>query len=309
MSTLSLQLVFSPTDPVCLTYGRFSTDVSGGSLNQRSKVWIQDGTVLGDITPSVTILSSDPGTPMIQICVVANLPLGWSWATGLDGYCLRITAVFGRAHHGTQREQAYASPFSIHNQDSTSIATVFDQHYSNVSGNPKNYPVIPNNNQGVLTIGFARFRSAAPPQLTAISPTTYYSQDPNTYTITGVNLLGATPQWGGGVTATVTTNTATVISGMLHAPDVSAPQSGSVAVTLDGETSNSLTFSIQPSPDLAEETAPRAAAGGPSGNANSRTVGTDLYEFNVGATAYVSNAGGPAKELTFGHDPDMDVGS
>src|SRR5438270_7648523 len=113
-TTLTLQRLFSPTDPDCQRYGRFSKDVKHGQIGQRSKVWILDTgsgqpAITSDHMGHVTVLGSDPNTPTVQIRVIGNLPQGWTWATDAQGHSMRITAVFGRAHHASERDQTYAS--------------------------------------------------------------------------------------------------------------------------------------------------------------------------------------------------------
>jgi hypothetical protein len=208
--TLTLQLVFDPTNGICTTYGRFALDTP----TLRSKVWIQNigssnPVVLPGNTASVTVLGSDPNTPVIQILLITSLPSGWSWSksSGNDPYSVRITAVFGRAHHGNLRDQAYATPFSLHNQETTKLCTVFDQTYGTTAS------PIGSNNQCLLSLGVARFHSSA---LTSISPTSFTSQSgPGAFTITGVNLAGATLQWSPGASAFNVQTAATQITARL----------------------------------------------------------------------------------------------
>jgi len=134
MPTLTLQLGFDPSNPLCDT-GRFLADATGSNppIGQRSKVWIQDTgtgqpTVTNDrTTPKVQLVSANSSTPTVQVTIVANLPQGYSWGTGDSGYSMRIVAVFGRARHAAN-SQDYASPFGAVAVPSA-LATVFDLTY------------------------------------------------------------------------------------------------------------------------------------------------------------------------------------
>ncbi len=305
--TLTLQLIFDPTNRLCKKFGRFLPDDPSHHLTERSDVWILNIDTNPVIQPgqsaSVTVLSADPNTPLIQILIIGKLPPKWAWRIGKDGYAARITSVFGRAHHANERKQTFATPFSLHNGDSTELSTVFDQTYG-TAVNP-----IGTNNQCLISLGFARFHTAPAPVLTSISPTTFTSQSPAPFTIVGANLPDATLEWSSGTTASGITVSATQITGLLHAANVNAPTSGSVLAVVDSKTSNSLLFTIIPSPDLPQyagaETVGRATDHGAN---NPLPVDNDIYEFNVGLKVFLTDPYGGQVELTMGHDPDIDVG-
>ena len=206
-TTLTLQLILNPTDRN-VPYGRFVADTPGGQLNQRSMAWITDTgngspTVSSDNTTSVMIISADPDTPWIQIRIIANLPTGWSWVDGPDGDAMEITAIFGRSKHARQREQAFASPFSVSDQASLQVSAVFNQDFPSTGIESTGIGYSGGMTyQRSLTLGHARFHSAAPPRLTSITPSTFYSQSPNNFAIAGQNLqTGDTLQWSAGVSA------------------------------------------------------------------------------------------------------------
>ena len=251
---------------------------------------------------NVKVLSSDPNTPTIQILLVANLPTGWKWRLDDTGHSVRITAVFGRAHHGTLRDQWYATPFSRGNQNSTKLCTVFDQTYGSATA------PLGSNAQCLLSLGVARFHSAT---LTSISPSSIGAQTGATqFTITGGNLAGATLSWSpSAVYGSIASTSATQITGTFGCTGTQATQ-GSVSAIINGESSNPLTFTIIPSQDLSETSNPSTenASGSGTGNAESTTPGNDLYEFNVGAKLFLTDPSGVNWEFTVGHDPDMDVG-
>jgi hypothetical protein len=300
-ATLTLQLVFNPQNPNA-PFGRFSKYDSTAPTTLQSEVWILvpvtgPPSITRDKNASVQVLNSDPNSPTVQIGVIGNLPTGWAFATGDTGYAMRITAVFGRAHHAAERDQSYASPFSVGNQG-PSPSTVFDKTYSLSD-------IV--NNQCLLVLGVARLHSAPPaPVLSSINPATFPSQAGSIgFTIAGQNLSGATLQWSAGVTPSISQITATQITGSLVAGSISGPsQAGSVSAVVNGQTSNALPFTIEGSVDAGAEPGPAGNAGG----GGKQTAGKDIYEFNVGVTAYLSNGGAPAQVFMFGHDPDMEVG-
>lgn len=86
-----------------------------------------------------------------------------------DGNALQVSAVFGRGHHSTSRDQKYASPFAI--PGSTNVCCTFFQGFK-AAGSQGNWTLSPNprpggytydnpgNNQAYLYIGAPAFLDA-----------------------------------------------------------------------------------------------------------------------------------------------------
>ncbi len=132
-TTLTLQLVFDPSNTSYTPYGRFLPDPgSSAPITQRSKVWILN---TGNGNPVVS--PDNPGTPIaiskqqgvqVQINIIASLPAGYSW--GPDPYPIKVGVVFGRAHHPSRRNQDYASPFALANVTPPTVCAIFEQWFT-----------------------------------------------------------------------------------------------------------------------------------------------------------------------------------
>jgi hypothetical protein len=117
-TTLTLQLLFDPSNDTFTNVGRFLPDPGDTytpqtPLNERSKIWIfvdEDGSQI--VVPDSNGYSIQMGddSPSVQIRVLKSGTDG-EFAE-VDGYALRIAAVFGRAHRAPGK-QDYASPFAL----------------------------------------------------------------------------------------------------------------------------------------------------------------------------------------------------
>ena len=128
--TLTLQLVFDPSNDTYTGVGRFLPDPGDTypqtPLSQRSKIWILDR---ADGTQSVVpdsdgyAVKAQADAPLVRIHVLMNKNSGnlVDW----DGYALRMTAVFGRAHHAENSDNDFASPFVLKGSHPAVVAASF----------------------------------------------------------------------------------------------------------------------------------------------------------------------------------------
>ncbi len=106
--------------------GLFADNASG----KASKVWLNGATPPVQ-TPDHALTVSFAAAVATGLQVIINLPSGWSFVD-VNGYCLRITSVFGRDHNRGGSSALYASPFTVNNVVPTNgrpVCTVFDTTY------------------------------------------------------------------------------------------------------------------------------------------------------------------------------------
>jgi hypothetical protein len=137
--------------------GLFADNATG----RPSKVWL-NGANPPVQTPDHALSVSFAATVATSLQVTINLPSGWSFVD-VNGYCLRVTSVFGRDHNRGGSSAVYASPFTIGDVVPTNgqpVCTVFDNTYTaaQVAQNPSN----PVSNPVAQAFGTPRLSSGFP---------------------------------------------------------------------------------------------------------------------------------------------------